>query len=163
MSGDLIVKHFEDLTIQFTENHELMKGLVSQLEAELATMCEKCVAARKAYIWDSLKEVRTQYHFAEQPLGRVYFVAQVEGGPIKIGFSRNLHGRLSALQLSNATELKLLLAIHGTLETEKEFHKRFAFCRLHGEWFKPHPQLTNFIRLQAASKQKVAKKGTVNA
>lgn len=64
----------------------------------------------------------------------VYFI-QRQSGPIKIGFTKNLKQRLSALRTSSAEPLTLLGHIPGGKEIEAELHARLSAHRLKGEWF----------------------------
>lgn len=83
--------------------------------------------------------------------GSIYFIAPADRCSIKIGFSRRVAFRLRGLQLANAQPLELLAAVEGPATLEREYHKRFAAHRLHGEWFAPHPDiLAEIDRLQAA-------------
>ncbi len=67
--------------------------------------------------------------------GFVYFVSAGHGGPIKIGFSTNVVRRMAELQTANAHRLVLLGTVEGTMDTEAEFHVRFAHLRMEAEWF----------------------------
>ena len=72
--------------------------------------------------------------------GTIYFVGP-EGGPIKIGFAGRLSFRLRDLQLANAYPLTVLASVDGPPSLERDYHRRFAEHRLHGEWFSPHPEI----------------------
>jgi len=73
----------------------------------------------------------------------VYFAQRRRGGLIKIGWSRSVRGRLTAVKA------KMIGAIAGDREIEKKLHKRFAHLRVRGEWFKPGDELLTFIRVAA--------------
>lgn len=86
---------------------------------------------------------------AQQPLvkerrrGRVYFV---RGGDfLKIGWSRDVDGRIGDLRASGPTQLTLLGSIAGTRDDERALHERFAEIRHHGEWFRAEPELLDFV------------------
>ena len=70
----------------------------------------------------------------------IYFIGP-EGGPIKIGYTANLTARLRSLRLANALPISLLASVEGPTRLEREYHRRFAAHRLHGEWFAPHPDI----------------------
>lgn len=70
----------------------------------------------------------------------IYFIGP-ESGPIKIGYTVNVTLRLRDLRLANALPLKLWASIHGPTKLEREYHRRFAAHRLHGEWFERHPDI----------------------
>jgi hypothetical protein len=70
----------------------------------------------------------------------IYFIQAGETGPIKIGYTEGagtLETRFAALQGANAAELRLLATRFGSIEDERQFHRRFAAGRLRGEWFRP--------------------------
>lgn len=72
----------------------------------------------------------------------VYFVQAVEGGSIKIGSTKLLRTRMLALQSGCPIKLRVLHAIEGAgYREETALHRRFAKARLHGEWFRPVPEL----------------------
>lgn len=73
----------------------------------------------------------------------IYFI-QAEGiGHVKIGYTDgdDVSDRAAALQTGSPVPLRVLGTILGTLEDEKNLHRRFAAHRVHGEWFKPVPEL----------------------
>ena len=66
---------------------------------------------------------------------RVYFV-RVASGPIKIGVSDDVPSRVNAIRVANHEEVTLLGAVAGSLQTEDDWHARFADERIRGEWFR---------------------------
>jgi hypothetical protein len=73
--------------------------------------------------------------------GYVYFAYDPETHLIKIGFSRNPHRRCA-----NFGKQCLLLAVYpGSIDKEKELHKKFAKYRQDGEWFRPARDQRHFI------------------
>jgi hypothetical protein len=82
-------------------------------------------------------------------LGWVYFIREAHDGLIKIGRSSwHPSQRLQELQVGCPQELTLLAYVHGK-EFEGELHRRFRHLHHRGEWFRPAPDLVDFI---AASK-----------
>lgn len=71
----------------------------------------------------------------------VYFAERE--GLIKIGYSRSVPSRMSALGA------KLIGAVPGDKTIESELHARFAHLRMNGEWFKPDEALLSYIRDKA--------------
>jgi hypothetical protein len=65
----------------------------------------------------------------------VYFVQCGDGGPVKIGVTRDLDKRLGGLQTSHHERLRLLHVEPGGRLEERQFHARFADLRTRGEWF----------------------------
>lgn len=72
--------------------------------------------------------------------GDLYFIG-ADDGPIKIGFSANPKVRLRSLQLASPFPLRLLAVVKDESHLEREYHKRFAAHRLHGEWFERCPEI----------------------
>ena len=73
--------------------------------------------------------------------GRIYFFGEVDGGPIKIGFSSNFECRLRDIHALNCRPLILLASFDGHQSDEKRLHRRFERHKLHGEWFGAHPEI----------------------
>lgn len=71
----------------------------------------------------------------------LYFVQEIEDGPIKIGVSAAPLTRLSSLQVANPRPLRLLSSRPGSGADEAELHKRLARHRIRGEWFAPVPDV----------------------
>lgn len=81
-----------------------------------------------------------------ETIGSVYFIQSVLGGPIKIGFSTEVHGRLGWLQTAHAAELRILGQIdQATYKTEGELHRQFSALRVAGEWFHPGLALVEWL------------------
>lgn len=71
----------------------------------------------------------------------VYFIQVGVDGPVKIGLSRNVKGRMRSLQTAHPQRLTLLGAVDGDAELEAALHAKLAAHRLSGEWFAPHPDV----------------------
>jgi hypothetical protein len=74
----------------------------------------------------------------------IYFI-QDTAGNIKIGHANNVRSRFRSLQTAHATKLRLLATIPGNVDDERALHRRFINHRLGGEWFRPVPELLEFI------------------
>lgn len=75
----------------------------------------------------------------------IYFV-QPEGGPIKIGYTLNdLRKRMAYYQPQIGLPFFVLGTMEGVKEEESRLHQRFARLRLRGDWFRPEPELLDFI------------------
>lgn len=80
----------------------------------------------------------------------VYFVqCDHDRGPIKIGYTDNVHTRLQKLQNGSPSELYLLLSVFGNAAEikalERTLHQRFAAYRQRGEWFEWNAELAALI------------------
>jgi Meiotically up-regulated gene 113 len=72
--------------------------------------------------------------------GFVYFAKR--GKRIKIGCSKSPLERIDHIRPKS----KLILAIRGTHQDEKELHKRFAEYRVKGEWFEDNEPLRQYMK-----------------
>jgi hypothetical protein len=75
----------------------------------------------------------------------IYFIQLGSSGPIKIGYASRLKARVAQLQTASHEPLTVLAAIPGGFGKERELHSQFANLRLHGEWFRPEPELLAHI------------------
>lgn len=76
--------------------------------------------------------------------GYLYFIGS-DDGPIKIGASTNPQRRLSDLKYKFGGNLRILCAVPGMADEERNMHFGFQGFRLHGEWFEPHPIILEVI------------------
>lgn len=77
-----------------------------------------------------------------------YFI-QSQSAPhlVKIGTTTTTpKARLLTLQVGSPTQLKLLWAVKGIQCLEQYLHEAFKPIHVHGEWFKPAPDLGAFIK-----------------
>lgn len=80
----------------------------------------------------------------------VYFIQGIDGGPIKIGVAGHPEIRMAEIQLMSPARLRILGTIRGVGQPEEHrLHRRFAAHRIHGEWFLPVPEITDYIRENA--------------
>ena len=76
----------------------------------------------------------------------LYFVQKGGAGPIKIGVSSDVDGRIRQLSTGSDERIRLLAAIEQTEEVnERALHAKFAGFRKNGEWFEPCGELLEFI------------------
>lgn len=75
----------------------------------------------------------------------LYFIQSGTGGPVKIGYTKQLATRLKAIHKLNGGSVRFLGALVGTREDEKRFHEKYAGDRLHGEWFRLSPEILLFL------------------
>lgn len=78
--------------------------------------------------------------------GYVYFIKSEKTHEVKIGFTAGaIEKRMASLQTAHPCKLKLMAIIPGSMEHENSLHEKFDSIRLHGEWFRPSPDLLTFI------------------
>src|ERR1700722_16208427 len=77
----------------------------------------------------------------------IYFIQDRRTFAIKIGYTSadNPESRQKALQTGNPNELVILGGMPGSQQDEQALHRRFAHCRLAGEWFNPAPDLLQLV------------------
>ena len=111
----------------------------------------------------------------------IYFIQDRERNHIKIGFTdgSDAEVRRQALQTGNSSRLIVLFTMDGTRQDEKNLHERFSASCECGEWFRPTPELLQFIihesdfrgyasgqkaaveELRAVSEAQIARKATI--
>lgn len=82
-----------------------------------------------------------------------YFIRSGPHGPIKIGVTTNFSKRFRGLALTSPVELLVLGTV--PMNIERECHAALAKWRLHGEWFKPAPEVLAFIRQRLATRRRL--------
>lgn len=75
----------------------------------------------------------------------IYFVQGETGGPIKIGYARNIDNRIKSLRTGCPYKLVLLGVMEGQRSDETKLHHKFAAARLQGEWFDDCAEIRAFI------------------
>ncbi len=82
--------------------------------------------------------------------GRIYFVGSADfTGPVKIGWTRDLDRRLSAIQCGNPVRLAVWASIPGELLEELSLHASFSESRTRedGEWYNQTQRLLWLLAL----------------
>ena len=75
----------------------------------------------------------------------IYVIANLEFKVCKIGFSNNVHSRLTQIQTGCPFPLKIYKMFKGTMKQEKRLHQKYKDFRLSGEWFRFDGILKNNI------------------
>lgn len=108
--------------------------------------------ARKAEIIRACERLQAEMHYWSKdpegfarkiPRGRIYFITQ--GLAVKIGFSEDPAIRLMNLQSATYLELVLATTVPGTIEDERELHRRFAHLKIRNEWFRIDDEIRALI------------------
>lgn len=76
--------------------------------------------------------------------GSVYFLL-CSDNRVKIGTTTNIKHRMSGIQNGQSDEVKLLVEIQGSYETEKALHQQFKRYRIRGEWFRYEGKLKTYV------------------
>lgn len=75
----------------------------------------------------------------------IYLIAHLDKF-VKIGYTKNIHKRLSQLQTSSPVKLEVLHLIDGDVSLEKELHKMFKNYRANGEWFNYNSEIIEYFQ-----------------
>lgn len=75
----------------------------------------------------------------------IYFIQAESNGYIKIGFSNDITNRITSLRMACPCKLKVLLVLSGGVNIEALHHNHFKEHHSHGEWFRPHESLLQYI------------------
>jgi Meiotically Up-regulated Gene 113 (MUG113) protein len=76
----------------------------------------------------------------------IYFIESEDPVLVKIGYARDVNGRLCNLKVASPCKLRLIGAMDGDRCQEAALHRRFEDEWVRGEWFAPSPRLYAFIR-----------------
>lgn len=75
----------------------------------------------------------------------VYFLQTAGDRRIKIGYSADFEKRRKQIGKMASSPLTVLAVMPGTRQLKRELHARFAKHRVHGEWFKPHKSILDYL------------------
>lgn len=75
----------------------------------------------------------------------IYFIQNTKDLSIKIGYTKNVKQRLSALQTASAHKLTVLGTMRGDRVLETYLQERFHIFSLSGEWFRGDKLLLDYI------------------
>lgn len=109
-------------------------------EEERAAVLEAELRAKKE------KERKEKEAYLKRYPGFIYFIQGECGGPIKIGYTTDIKGRLNSLQTGYPDTLVLLGAFAGNTTDEHNLHEEYNSYRMRGEWFKPAEPILEKIR-----------------
>lgn len=84
----------------------------------------------------------------------VYFIQSIDGGPVKIGVSRNPHCRLREIQANHPHNLQIVaMCQNGGRTLESAIHRALGDERLNGEWFEMSDELEFYLKKFAHKEQ----------
>lgn len=92
--------------------------------------------ARQAKIAEEILELETAAGVRHM---WTYIIRAGEDGPVKIGKTGDVMGRLASLQTAQPDRLKIIRLIRG--DGESALHHHFAKNRIRGEWFRFDPTM----------------------
>lgn len=125
-------------------------GRRSDLERHAAAFSEQRAAAAQALAEVDAERARLHrqrmVEYRKVAGSVVYYVRRADG-LIKIGTTRRFESRMNSLAKEYG-DLSILLVVPGSYDDEREAHAKFFRLRVHGEWFSPGRELTEWIRLE---------------
>ncbi len=113
----------------------LSEGQIDAARGALLT--EYCALNHRRILEDARKR-----DAEDAPGSVVYFAQNGATSEIKIGTSRKVESRLKAFGKS----IGLLATVPGSFRVEASMHRHFHKARVHGEWFRPVPELISFTK-----------------
>ena len=89
----------------------------------------------------------SQEQFHLRPIGvhSVYFALDRDSGEIKIGTSKKVRSRMKNVARETKRSIVVMATVDGDREVEQSLHRRFRHARIRGEWFRPVPELLDYI------------------
>ena len=95
------------------------------------------------------EEIKQNNYFGKHKVldGLIYVIQGESGGPMKIGYTKDLQKRIATLQTGYPDNLKVVLTFPGSLKIEQKIHNDLTQYRMRGEWFKPEQYVFNRIEL----------------
>lgn len=87
----------------------------------------------------------------------IYLILNSENNTVKIGFSETPMIRLKNIQTGCPHTLDLIACKFGTMDHEKELHKKFDQFRLTGEWFIFDNSIKEYFELYSLKELKFIK------
>jgi hypothetical protein len=89
--------------------------------------------------------IRQFYRENSHRMTWLYAIQAGHSGPIKIGLAQCPAERMATLQTGNAEKLRGIGAWRVVPEEERWLHEDFAHARIRGEWFRPVPELVEYV------------------
>jgi len=120
-----------------TSNYKVLAAIrdyPNETDLQIAKMC-----ATKVQV---VRRLRYKSKPKFKPVAGTYFIAD-QRGRVKIGVSKNVIGRLHAIQTDNADKLTLLKVVG---EDEIDLHTKFDKYRIRGEWFTLSDEIREYLK-----------------
>jgi hypothetical protein len=75
----------------------------------------------------------------------IYVIVDETETCCKIGYSANPKKRCQDIQTSIPFNVELVIAVDGTIQDEKQVHRRFDHLRMKGEWFEYEDTIVKYL------------------
>ncbi len=77
---------------------------------------------------------------------RLYIMRATPSGNLKIGITRHVDKRLQHIRSANYEAIELIKSVPATPQRERAVHAAFAGHRIRGEWFRPTPEILEWVK-----------------
>lgn len=82
----------------------------------------------------------------------IYFIRAGDNGPIKIGITKEITGRVKGLQTAHYEDLQIVGVMPGDRNLETTLHNKFSQHHIRGEWFQPAEEILTFVQENCSGK-----------
>jgi hypothetical protein len=121
---------------------------------------------RKELEWQERKKKRDLIEKISDDRGKypgfVYFIQGESGGPIKIGYAKDVSRRIAEIQTGFPDNLICLTFFPGNIPMEQLIHKDLKQYWLRGEWYKPDPFVLKKMKAYEKRANELAQKPGFN-
>lgn len=80
------------------------------------------------------------------PIGKVYFLANMTCSTVKVGFTRNLKKRVDVLRTGNHHRLEVCCVLNAPPHVERRIQNALAHFKIRNEWFNHDACVDDLIR-----------------
>ena len=122
--------------IKLEEKVRKISSTLDKLDSELRSYLEDTISELTAIPQEWVLDPDSECH--------IYFIRCLD--TVKIGYSKNPHQRLSALQTANPHQLELLYSFPSLQYTESQIHQELNEHHIKLEWIKYNDEVKEFIK-----------------
>lgn len=119
----------------------IIKHGIIEIDGRFVNACKHKVLFKKYFeIFGTChrSDFRSQEYSKESHINvsYIYVIANLEFKVCKIGFSNNVHSRLTQIQTGCPFPLEIYKVFKGNMKQERRIHQKYKHFRMKGEWFK---------------------------
>ncbi len=131
-----------DMQYALTPNDDFLEALLRGKPRTVANL-----RPYKDFLTEGVRQLPRAYHNRnDEPCDtHVYFIQGENTGLIKIGKADDILNRMAGHQLGSPDVLLLRWFYRAPASHERWLHRFFHASRVHGEWFRPTPDLVEYI------------------
>ena len=138
-----------------TERHMLLRRIVAEhpeyapamqgLEQQADHAMREFERLRREW-FDAETDAIAKAAAQHPPKTLMYAIQRGAGGPIKLGWTKDITARMRSLQTASGDTLHVLATWEADRDDERRAHAKWAHLRTRGEWFDAAPELLEWIR-----------------